>query len=616
VFDPVIKAYITAETQEWLGAGHTFNELHILVSGNGTDKRIINEIAELVEKKVEKGGQQAGNIWVPEPGEHWADDTLDSMMLILGMLGLLSLGLSGFLVVNTISALLSQQVRQIGVMKAIGARTPQLAAMYLASVIIFGLLSLVIAVPLGAWGAHALVNFTAGLLNFYEIPFRIPPRALALEIGVGLLVPVLAALWPVFNGARITVQDALNSYGIGKGHFGQSPFDRLLQRITFLPRPMLLSLRNTFRRKGRLILTLSTLVLGGAIFIAVLSVYASLTNTLDETLAYWNYEVDVRFTRAYRADYLVREAMAVPGVKTVEAWNSALGRRLRPDGSESALLRILAPPAATEMIEPNILEGRWLLPEDENALVINSSVLDDNPDMGVGDRITLTIDGRESEWQIVGMVQGLLTGPIAYANYPYFARVTHSVGRSGRIVLATERPDPSYHREIATAVSEHFESIGVNVGSVETQNVLRESIVNQFNILVVFLLIMALLVAVVGALGLTGTMSINVLERAREIGVMRAIGASDGSVLRIFLVEGILIGLLSWVAGSFLAVPIGKMLSNVVGISFVDRPLSYVFSTDGVLIWLATVFLLAALSSLWPAWRAARLTVRDVLAYE
>ena len=122
--------------------------------------------------------------------------------------------------------------------------------------------------------------------------------------------------------------------------------------------------------------------------------------------------------------------------------------------------------------------------------------------------------------------------------------------------------------------------------------------------------------AVVGGLGLMGTMSINVIERTREIGVMRAVGASDGSVLKIFMVEGLFIGVLSWFIGTIVALPIGKLLSDAVGIAFTDFPLNYTFSTNGALLWLAVVLILAAMASFLPARSASRLTVREVLAYE
>jgi putative ABC transport system permease protein len=127
---------------------------------------------------------------------------------------------------------------------------------------------------------------------------------------------------------------------------------------------------------------------------------------------------------------------------------------------------------------------------------------------------------------------------------------------------------------------------------------------------------MALLLALVGGLGLMGTMSINVLERTREIGVLRAIGAPNKGVSQVFIREGIAIGVLSWAVGSLLAFPLGKALSDGVGIPVLGVPLNYSYSMTGVLMWLVMVILLSALASLLPARNASRLTVREVLAYE
>ena len=134
--------------------------------------------------------------------------------------------------------------------------------------------------------------------------------------------------------------------------------------------------------------------------------------------------------------------------------------------------------------------------------------------------------------------------------------------------------------------------------------------------IIVLLLIMAFLLAVIGGLGLMGTMSINVLERTREIGVMRAIGASNRSVRRIFVIEGIIIGIISWLIGAILAYPLSQVLSNLIGQQFLNSPLEFTFSFWGVFIWLVLVIILAAFSSFLPAWNASRITVREVLAYE
>jgi putative ABC transport system permease protein len=279
------------------------------------------------------------------------------------------------------------------------------------------------------------------------------------------------------------------------------------------------------------------------------------------------------------------------------------------------------------MILPVVLEGRWLLPDDKNAIVLNTEVLKEEPDVKVGDEVVLKIEGREKSWRVVGIVQGIMTGRIAYANQPYFAQVVRYVGRSGGVQIVAEPPDdasnngpskhdPAFQTELAKRIKSHFDSRGMQVRSTETTASLRENIEYQFNVIVVFLAIMAVLIAIVGGLGLMGTMSINVIERTREIGVMRAVGASDGSVVKIFIVEGIFIGVLSWLIGTVLALPMGKLFSNAVGVAFLEAPLSYTFSTRGTLLWLAVVVVLAALASTLPAWNASRLSVREVLAYE
>ena len=143
----------------------------------------------------------------------------------------------------------------------------------------------------------------------------------------------------------MTVREAINSYGLGGGHFGQSRFDRLIERVRGLPRPLLLSLRNTFRRKWRLARTLFALALAGTMFIAVFNLRASMNITIDEILGYVLSDVNVGFGRLYRTDKIVPLAMSVPGVKAVEAWGGTLGNLPSPDGKSEIQLQITAPPA-------------------------------------------------------------------------------------------------------------------------------------------------------------------------------------------------------------------------------------------------------------------------------
>jgi putative ABC transport system permease protein len=127
---------------------------------------------------------------------------------------------------------------------------------------------------------------------------------------------------------------------------------------------------------------------------------------------------------------------------------------------------------------------------------------------------------------------------------------------------------------------------------------------------------MALLTASVGSMGLAGTMSMNVMERTREIGIMRSIGAVDREIMRTVIVEGLVIGGISWALGAILSFPFTYMLSSIVSLAIFDSPVEVHFTVIGFLIWLAVVLVLSALASILPARNAARLTIREVLAYE
>jgi putative ABC transport system permease protein len=613
--------YITFDTLQWLGYPRSFNALHLLVDGDVTDEQHVQSVIGQVREKIEQSGRTVDWMWIPKPGTFAADDILKPMTAVLGTIAFLSLFLSGFLVTNTTSALLMQQVRQIGMMKAIGGRNGQLGRVYLGMVLVFGLLALVIAIPIASIVTYWIVRYLASLINFDFTGFHIPLQVLALEIAVGLLVPLVAALYPIISGVRVTVREALASYGVGGGQFGRSRVDRTLQRMRGLPRPLLLSMRNTIRRKVRLALTLATLVLGGAIFIAVFSVRASLFATLDQSTEYLNYDISVDFERAYDGQSLAREAMDVRGVSAAESWGVSNARRVHSDGTQGSSFELDAPPAGTDLLRPVMLQGRWLRPDDVGAIVLDADVLQNEPDIRVGDDIVLNMERRETRWHVVGIAQTTLSTTFVrigtgYVNLADFTNAVPSSEINSSLRIKTTRHDATFQSSVATALQDRYDDSGIRTSSMRTTSASREAIRNQFDVLIVFLSIVATLLAIVGALSLMGTMSMNVQERAREIGVMRAIGASDGGVLEVFVVEAVFIGILSAPIGAALGLPIGKVLSGVVGERFMHAPLSYTYSLAGALFWLVVVAALAALASFIPSWNATRLSVREVLGYE
>ncbi len=316
----VAYGYVSKETAADIGGPSGPVQLLVVLAGNSTDESYIKGVAYQLKTVIEQQGSHVLRIEIPPPGEHPHASQMSALMFLFEAFGVLSFILSMILVVNMITGLLAQQVRQIGVMKAIGAKTGQVMAIYLGGVFVLGVIATAIALPASVLAGQTVAGFIAGMLNFDIFSNAIPVWVFALIVGAGLLLPVLAAAYPVFRGSRITVHQAINDYGISENDkAGQGWIMGLLGRIPGVTRPLLLSIRNTFRRRERLALTLLTLSIGGALLMVALSLSASMDLTLDNTMDTRNFNDIINFASYYPAENIASNITGVPGVEKVES---------------------------------------------------------------------------------------------------------------------------------------------------------------------------------------------------------------------------------------------------------------------------------------------------------
>jgi putative ABC transport system permease protein len=592
-----------------------YNRLEIRFERTGMDREAASRLAADIRSDVlETRGVTVYGTAVPEPGSHFLGDIFKAVSLLLLALGVLSLGLSGFLVVNTVSAIMAQQVRQVGIMKAVGGRAGQIMRMYLATVAAYGVLAVIIGLPSAAYAGRRFTEFAAGILNFRVSSYQPPTWVTLLEIGVGLVVPLLAAIVPVRMGARMSVVRALNSTGMSTASFGHGLGDRLLGLVRGLPRPVALSIRNTFLRKGRLALTLATLTLAAAVVMSVVSVQASINRTIENLESWWNYDAQLVLGQTTDAAALERTVADVREVAAVETWSGQPVVYLRPDGTENESLYLVGLPHDTTFVRPRLVAGRWLEAGDTDAVVVNTDVVNDEAAISLGQRFTLTVMGEDRSWRVVGVVSGQLSGPAIYADRDSLG---HIIGDRGvnRVLVQTEDHSSGAQQAAMEAAEVRLDEAGYQVVSTRTQSGLSATIAEQLGILVTFLVIMAVLLAAVGVIGLTGTMTLNVLESTREIGVMRAIGAQHRSIYQIFMSEGLVVGVMSWGLGAMLSFPMSWALTNALAVA-TGIPLAYRYSWAGVGGTLAVMALVSVFASVLPAFRASQVSVRDAIAYE
>lgn len=628
-------AYISMKSLQTLRQPELFNRAYVTVAAGQDDFQHIHDVGADLKDKLEKNGETVIRSRFSERHKHPLADTVNAILGILLALGVLIVLLSSSLIANTLSALLTQHLRHIGVIKLVGGQRRQVFVMYLALIMSFGALALLIAVPFGGVGAYGLADFIAVELNFSLLEYRIVPLALVIQIVVGLLVPLIAGLAPVRNGSRITVLRALSgdladdnpesSRRTAGTKTRVSWFDWMMvkaaqllaKRGIHIPRPFIISSRNTFRRRGRLLLTLFTLTMGGAIFIAVFNVRVTLHDYIDAIGSYFRADVTLDFDNPYRIREVQQVALQVPGVEHVEGWHFINTELLDTDGSVLENINLLAPPAASELVNPIIVSGRWMRADDVRKIAVSESILEFLPGLEPGDPLYLKLEGREETWEVISIFKFVgQEGILAYTPFEYSEQVLNLANRAYTFRIETSLHDRESQDVMAEKLDDYFRAQGFKVRQAQSGLASLDTASESLDTLVIFLLIMAILTAVVGAMGLTGTMGMNVLERTREIGIMRAIGADDRAVMRTVIAEGLVIGSISFVLAIVLSIPFTYLLSTIVSLAVFETPIDVVFTFMGYGIWFGLVLLLSVIASILPARNAARLTIREVLAYE
>lgn len=618
-FSAPTVGYVTLSSLEKLGVSETYDRLNATVGGDSNDEVYIENIAVDIEDKLEKSGRTIYRTQTSKSNEHPFGEMALAIFGVMGVLGVLVMLLSSSLIFNTLNALIVQHLRQIGVMKLVGARSFQVLGMYLLLILFFGIIALVIAVPLGGMAGYGLAQLMAYLMKSNLQGPRIIPATIFIQVVVALVVPLLAGFIPVNSGSKIKVRRAISQDGPSDQPTISGMWNRLGGWLRWISRPVMLSIRNTFRRKGRLALTLITLTISGAIFIAVFNVRVSMQDFMVQIQQHFIADITLNFEQPYRNTKVERDALQVPGVGYVEAWSAGIGEILDENGQVITDLQIIAPPSDTALLDPEMVVGRWLNPEDEKAIVVADQVWDTMPDLKPGDTIKLEMfDGREEDWTVAGIFSftSFMDDPLSYAPYETISRLQNMSNRSNSFRIVTDDQSTSGQEQISAALDQHLRSLGYGVSGIQTGAETAEQSAQMIDILVIFLLSMALLTAVVGSIGLTGTMGMNVLERTREIGVMRAIGAVDFAIIKSVVIEGAFIGLISWGMSVIFSFPISFLLLKIISEAMINAPISLAFTAQGMLIWLGVVVGLSVIASILPARSAARLTIREVLAYE
>jgi putative ABC transport system permease protein len=603
VFLNLVYAYVPAvQVQKMVDTtGH--NQVLIKLEDFSARNETIEALDDLFNKR--RIQHSAPNVRDPDYFEGKRE--LDALVRIMYAFSALGLLISAFLVANTLAAIVAEQVREIGIMKSIGGSRQHITRIYLLEAALYGLVGTLVGLVLGTVVSWLLLDYAGWALNL-QIPPRPSPVGLILGLAVGLVVSVLGGLGPARRAANITVHEAIGSHGITSA-YEENWLDQLLERLRHVPPLVMMALRNLRRRAGRQLLTLLFSAAATAALLAAQSTQTSVNQAIAGIFDTYRADAYVWLNEVV-SNQFATQVVGMQEVADAEPWT------LTDAWIRFAEVRLWGLPADTRLYDAEVVAGRWFRRGEWGAVVVSTD-LAESKDIRVGDIVEVDTGQASRDFRVVGLAVDnaiFLGGPLAGKVFAPRETVERMI----------DRQDRGYFFAVDLA-AEGMEATDIALNDLErrfrtlrpvTESAQRDmaSARQQSRLLTIALYVMTVLIALAGGLGVMNTLTLNVLERRREIGVMRAIGASNRNLIQIFVTEGLTIGVLSWLVGLALAYPVGRLLLRLLETVLFDIP--FIFGPELVLIGGAFAVLLSTTASLVPALGAARLPAQEALHYE
>jgi len=515
-----------ADVQRWQGEPGDNQLLLRLV-----EFRRGSETLRAINRVLDKRGISHTPGSLRDPQNATGTKELAALLLLMGVFSAIGVVLSGFLVWNTMSAVMAEEVPQIGILRALGAAWWQVVYAYLLPALVVGGVGSAIGFGFGVLGGGALARYLGGLIGLALPPFTLERREVLLGLTVGMGVSIGAALVPTVGATRVRVLDLVRETGV-RNDYRRSLMQRLIARLRGRSAVTAMGVRNIWRRRGRSAITVLVVAIGVSAFVGTQALNASVRGTVD-TL-YGTYAADAWLS-------FNRDA----NIALVEGWerDDAYVQQVRTD--------LWGVPADTQLYRYVLVAGRWVTPNEPYEAVITTS-LAQRLGIHTGDKMDVTVGKRQGAYAVVGIVDDESTYLGSHSTGKIFMNTATANLLAGHGPVAgffAVRFRDSSHAGVDAGVKEVQERFRDLEPTALTAYEDRQSTLATVQILTVLLLAMVVVIAVIGAIGLVNTLVLNVTERRREIGILRAIGASTGALVRLLLAEGMTLGLLGYALG-------------------------------------------------------------------
>jgi putative ABC transport system permease protein len=531
---------------------------------------------------------------------------------------------------STVTALMTEQMQIIGLLKALGGTRFVIMRSYLISTSISAITGTLGGIGLGVPVGYAVAVIVArntvirGLPPLVVGPVMVTPGVIALSLFIGLAIPCGAALFPLWQGTRITVREAMSTYGLSSvdERAGRAPSReraRLSRSMNWVPQLFWFGFNSIMRRRGRAALAILALSCAGALFLAVTTPIYALYQQVRDYYAAYHFDVRVYLHQPERYPQLQQQLLAVPNVQHVE-------RGSRQQVSTSwGILDLQEVEASTHVYHPQLLSGRWFLPNELDVLLLNDTAAN-IMQRTVGETLTFmdkTVrPGHATTWTIIGIVHddsvargGLGVAITTPENFHRFYGLAPDEVDGG-ILVQSRQHDPPATSMLVAQFLQMLNQHGTTAGVVSFQDFTRLTLGPRTQFQLALFYVVSAFVALISLFTLIMVQLRSVMERKREIGIMRALGARGWQVAIVFWVEGGSEGMIAWVIAILFSVPAAYGFLQLFLSNAVQSYVPFAYDTGFLPVMLAIILAIVMLGSAGPIRRAARMQVKELLRYE
>lgn len=606
-------AFLSLEGLKSLGYKGWYDEIHIVSRDNRFDRVKMQMLSADIEKMFTENGYFVSKVEVPVPGKHPHADQLDSLLFLLQAFALISLLAACLIIINLVSFIMSRQMKQIAIMKTAGASTFDIAVPYLFYVFIISAAALIISFPLSLAIGNGYSNFAADILNFKISSSYVPYWVFLLQAVAGILIPLASAVYPIYKSCTKSVKEGL-SERVGSTFSAQNRGGYFKKIFSFTNSKIIIPINNLLRKKTRAILAVLALLTGGVLFMTSQNIIASIDKTVDASAKDFRWDYNITLACNYPDERLKEVLGKIDGLEKYEIWkgNSMLLMENCSTNSVNCPVRII--PDNSNMVNLPVMD-KLDNTDGGDAVIVNNGLVKDEKWIRPGMTLKVKINGKTADVLISGIVNEAPALPTVYMKINTYEKLFG--GKSGQMVLASANTrDVNEQRKITRDIEAKFKSAGIELAENWNIYVLRKAFADHLLLIMTFLAAISMLAIIVGGLSIGSAIGINIAERKREMGVLRAVGVKRYQSVSMVLTEVLIMGILSWVIGIILSYPVSKWVGNYFGEIFLGTGLQNSLSLSGAVLWLIISVTVSMVAGLLPAWKTASSPLREMLEYE